>query len=158
MHRRPLALLAASLLVAAACGGSKSPNASSSSSRSDQLAAEVASFDVAVGPAGRFLVGVFNPDKGDVGLLTHPAELALIRKMLLLPELVESIAEAREPHHLPHYALELATAFHDFYERCQVINLDDRNVTGARLRLCAAAKIVLGRSLDLMGMSAPERM
>jgi arginyl-tRNA synthetase len=99
-----------------------------------------------------------SPDKGDVSLLTHPAELALIRKMLLLPELVESIAEAREPHHLPHYALELATAFHDFYERCQVINHEEQNLTAARLRLCAAAKIVLGRSLDLMGMSAPERM
>src|SRR5438128_10159238 len=67
MHRRSLALVAALLLVASACSGSKSPSASSSSSRSDQLAAEVASFDVAVGPTGRFLVGLFNPDKGDVG-------------------------------------------------------------------------------------------
>src|SRR5258708_34045036 len=66
MNRRPLALLAALLLIVAACGGSKSAT-SSSSSRSDQLAAEVASFDVAVGPTGRFLVGLFNPDKGDVG-------------------------------------------------------------------------------------------
>jgi hypothetical protein len=67
MHRRSLALFAALLLVVAACGGSKSPNASSSTGRSDQLAAEVASFDLAVGPTGRFLVGLFNPDKGDVG-------------------------------------------------------------------------------------------
>lgn len=97
-------------------------------------------------------------EEGDVQLLTHPAELALIRKMLLLPELVESIADAREPHHLPHYALDLATAFHDFYERCRVLNEDDPELTRARLRLSASAKVVLGRTLDLMGMSAPERM
>ena len=42
--------------------------------------------------------------------------------MLLLPELVETIAENHEPHHLPHYALELATAFHDFYEKCRVLD------------------------------------
>ena len=94
----------------------------------------------------------------DVGLLSHEAELALIRKMLLLPELVESIAENHEPHHLPHYALELATAFHDFYERCRVLNDDDLPITRARLRLAATAKIALARTLDLMGMTAPERM
>jgi len=97
-------------------------------------------------------------EDGDVALLRHPAELALLRKMLLLPELVESIAESLEPHHLPHYALELATAFHDFYEKCRVISDDDPALTRARLRLAAAAKVVLGRALGLMGMSAPERM
>jgi arginyl-tRNA synthetase len=107
----------------------------------------------------------------DVARLRHPAELALVRKMLLLPELVESIAESYEPHHLPHYALELATAFHDFYEKCRVMprvtdeagnpynpTPDDLTLSGARLRLCAAAKVVLARTLDLMGMTAPERM
>jgi arginyl-tRNA synthetase len=95
---------------------------------------------------------------GDVQLLRHPAELALVRKMLLLPELIESIAESYEPHHLPHYAQDLATSFHDFYEKCRVLNDDDVPLSKARLRLCEAAKIVLGRCLDLMGMSAPERM
>jgi arginyl-tRNA synthetase len=99
-----------------------------------------------------------SPEGGEVRLLAHPAELALVRKMLLLPELVESIAESREPHHLPHYALDLATVFHDFYERCRVLNADEPELTRARLRLCAAAKAVLARALDLMGMSAPERM
>jgi arginyl-tRNA synthetase len=97
-------------------------------------------------------------EDGDVSLLRHPAELALVRKMLLLPELVESIAESYEPHHLPHYALELATAFHDFYEKCRVVDDAEPALSKARLRLAAAAKGVLGRTLDLMGMSAPERM
>jgi arginyl-tRNA synthetase len=94
---------------------------------------------------------------GDVTLLREEAELALIRKMLRLPELVESMAESLEPHQLPYYAMEMATTFHDFYERCRVLT-DDVALTKARLKLVSAAKIVLARALDLMGMSAPERM
>jgi len=95
---------------------------------------------------------------GDSALLTHPAELALVRKMLLLPELVESMAQALEPHHLPHYAQELATAFHDFYEKCRVVDEENVELSRARLKIAAAAKSVLATSLTLMGMTAPERM
>jgi arginyl-tRNA synthetase len=94
---------------------------------------------------------------GDVSLLAHEAELALIRKMLRLPELVEAIATSLEPHQLPYYATELATAFHDFYEKCRVLS-DDEALSMARLKLVSAAQIVLARTLGLMGMSAPERM
>jgi arginyl-tRNA synthetase len=94
---------------------------------------------------------------GDVSLLTHPAEMALMRKMLLLPELVEGIARTLEPHHLPHYAVELATVFHDFYEKCRVVS-DDEPLTKARLKLVAACKAALARTLALMGVTAPERM
>ena len=94
---------------------------------------------------------------GDLSLLSHPAELALIRKMLLLPEMVEGVACTLEPHHLPHYALELATVFHDFYEKCRVVS-DDVPLSKARLKLVAACKVALARTLGLMGVSAPERM
>jgi arginyl-tRNA synthetase len=94
---------------------------------------------------------------GDVSLLTADAELALIRKMLLLPEIVESIAASLEPHALPYYAQELATAFHAFYKQCRVVT-NDRAMTAARLKLVKAAKVVLGRTLRLMGMNAPEKM
>ena len=96
--------------------------------------------------------------RGDTSLLTHPAELTLIRKMLVLPELVEAIARTLEPHHLPHYAQELATAFHDFYEKCRVVDDDNPDLSKARLKLVAAAKSVLATTLGLMGMSAPDRM
>ena len=97
---------------------------------------------------------------GDVALLSDSNELNLIRTMIRLPELVEQAARALEPHHLPHYALELATAFHGFYENCRVIsaNPEDAEVTLARLKLVEAAQVVLGRCLELMGMSAPEHM
>ena len=97
---------------------------------------------------------------GDVSLLTHPNELGLIRTMLRLPELIVQVAENLEPHHLPHYAMELATAFHHFYENCRVIsaNPEDNELTLARLKLVAAAQVAFRRTLSLMGMSAPARM
>ena len=98
--------------------------------------------------------------QGDVSLLTHPAELELIRAILQFPELVNQMAKDLEPHHLPHYATELANSFHNFYENCRVVssNEEDVAVTAARLKLVESAQIVLHRSLALMGMSSPERM
>ncbi|MBI4217037.1 MAG: arginine--tRNA ligase [Chloroflexi bacterium] len=94
--------------------------------------------------------------RGDPLRLEHPAELALIRQMLLLPEVVETVALSLEPHHLPHYALELATAFHTFYKQCRVLGKGP--TSEARLKLAEAAKVVLARTLHLMGMAAPESM
>ncbi len=99
-------------------------------------------------------------DEADLSLLDDPHELTLIRKMLLLPEIVEKISHTLEPHHLPHYTLELATAFHNFYENCRVLSNDpsDANLTAARLNLTAAARVALHRCLTLMGMTAPTHM
>jgi len=94
---------------------------------------------------------------GDVSLLTTEPELTLVRRMLLLPELVETIAATLEPHHLTYYAQDLATVFHSFYKQCRVVSKDEA-LTRARLKLVAAAKTVLSRTLHLMGMTAPERM
>ena len=98
--------------------------------------------------------------RGDVHLLTDPNELNLVRTILRLPELVEYMADNLEPHHLPHYAMELAISFHWFYENCRVIsaNKEDDQITLSRLKLVEASQIVLKRTLELMGMSAPERM
>ena len=98
--------------------------------------------------------------QGDVSLLNHPSELALIRAMLRLPELVEQMARKLEPHHLPHHTMELANAFHVFYENCRVVSADpeDGEMTLARLKLVESAQIVFRRALDLMGMNAPDHM
>ncbi len=97
---------------------------------------------------------------GDVSLLTHPGEMALIRKLVMLPELVESMAANLEPHHLPHYAQDLAASFHWFYQQCRVVSSDpeEEALTRARLKLVKASAVVLGRCLRLMGMAAPEQM
>ncbi len=97
---------------------------------------------------------------GDVSLLTHPAELELIRAMLRLPEIIELVATKLEPHHLPHYAIEIAGIFHSFYKQCRVVSSDpaDAAISRARLKLVAAARYVLARTLNLMGVNAPETM
>jgi arginyl-tRNA synthetase len=96
----------------------------------------------------------------DLSLLVHPAELALIRKMLELPEVVAQAAENLSPHNLPHYAQDLAATFHAFYRDCRVVSSDpaDAALTSARLRLVKAAKVVLARTLSLIGVGAPEQM
>jgi arginyl-tRNA synthetase len=94
---------------------------------------------------------------GDVSLLTSEPELVLIRKMLLLPEVIEAAAVTLEPHHLAYYAQDLATVFHSFYMQCRVVT-DDEKMTKVRLKLVEAAKIVLARTLKLMGMNTPDRM
>ena len=94
---------------------------------------------------------------GDVSLLTTEPELTLIRKMLLLPEIVELIARTLEPHHLTYYAQDLATVFHSFYKQCRVVSQNEA-LTKARLKLVEAAKTTLSRTLHLMGMTAPEKM
>lgn len=97
---------------------------------------------------------------GDVSLLTHESELALIRKMLELPEVIEQGVVQLTPHYLPFYAQELAAIFHAFYRDCRVVSSDpaDAELTRARLRLVRAARLVLARVLHLMGVTAPERM
>ncbi len=94
---------------------------------------------------------------GDVSLLVTETELTLIRKMLLLPEIIETVAHTLEPHHLTYYAQDLATVFHSFYKQCRVISQNEV-LTKARLKLVAAAKLVLANTLHLMGMTAPEKM
>ena len=97
---------------------------------------------------------------GDVALLTHESELALMRKMLELPEVLHHTVTQLTPHYLPFYAQELAAAFHAFYRDCRVVSSDpnDAELTRSRLMLARAAQSVLARTLHLMGMSAPERM
>ncbi len=95
--------------------------------------------------------------QGNVALLTTEAELDFIRKMLQLPEVVETVATKLEPHHLPYYAQDLATAFHSFYKQCRVVS-EDAELTAARLKLVDAARTAFARTLSFMGMSVPERM
>jgi arginyl-tRNA synthetase len=99
----------------------------------------------------------------DVNLLTHPTELALIRRMLQLPEVVELAARNLAPHHIPHYAYELARATQAWYDagnddRAMRILTDDPAVRAARLKLAAAARQVLANALDLIGVVAPDSM
>jgi arginyl-tRNA synthetase len=89
------------------------------------------------------------------------AELALMRQLLRLEEIVERSALAQEPHHLTRYGMDLAEAFHVFYDICPILKQGadvPPPVRYARLRLLRAAQAGLARTLTLLGMTAPERM
>jgi arginyl-tRNA synthetase len=99
----------------------------------------------------------------DVSRLTHATELALIRRMLQLPEIVDIAARQLAPHHVPHYAYEVARATQAWYEagnddaRLRVL-VDDPPLQAARLKLASAARQVLANALDLIGVQAPDSM
>jgi arginyl-tRNA synthetase len=86
------------------------------------------------------------------------AQLALMREILSLEEVIERSSLTLEPHHLTKYATDLATAFHTFYHECRVLQAEDDATRLARLKLSRAAQIALARALHLMGLEAPERM
>lgn len=90
-------------------------------------------------------------------MLSTESELDLMKELLKFPELIEEIAGDYQVHRLTHYAIGLADKFHHFYHDCKVIT-DDEFLTGARLALITAVKVTLKNTLDLLGVSAPEKM
>jgi arginyl-tRNA synthetase len=90
--------------------------------------------------------------------LTHPAELALIRKLLELEEQIEMAVDKLSPHNLTYYAIELARTFNAFYRDCKVVDADQPAQSQARLLLSRACRIVLAKVLALIGVRAPESM
>ena len=93
-----------------------------------------------------------------VALLTHPAELALIRKMLELEEQIELAVDKLSPHNLTYYAIELARTFNAFYRDCKVVDPEHPPLSQARLLLSRATRVVLAKVLALIGVRAPESM
>lgn len=103
------------------------------------------------------IVAELGLDDIDLSPLAHESELALMRKMADFSELVACAARDRAPFRLTHYAQELAGLFHSFYGNCHVLG-EEESVEKARLALVDSTRIVLALSLDLLGVSAPERM
>jgi arginyl-tRNA synthetase len=97
------------------------------------------------------------PKAKNLELLEHPSELGIIKQLIRFPEIIADISKDYQVQRLPQYAISLAAFFHQFYRDCQVIS-DDEALTQARLSLILATKTVLKSTLDLMGISAPERM
>ena len=98
----------------------------------------------------------FNP-----AALVTEQEAELLGALSEFPRIVSSAAQLRQPHRVARYLEELATAYHSFYSACRVLPLVGEPVTDetiARLVLCAATKQVVKNGLDLLGVSAPEKM
>lgn len=90
--------------------------------------------------------------------LNKPEELALIRKLTDLPELLVLIADYREPHRLATYVEELCGLFHRYYNKYQVVSDKNKELSKSRLLLIDTVRATLALCLDLMGISAPEKM
>lgn len=93
----------------------------------------------------------------DFTLLTSDIELALIKKMDEYRDLIAVAARDRAPHRIAHYLYELAGEFHSFYRQCRILGSAPAE-RQARLGLVTAVRHVLAHGLNILGISAPERM
>jgi arginyl-tRNA synthetase len=103
------------------------------------------------------------PEKANVALLVQPWELDVARQLAFWPDVVEDATRMLEPHRVPYYLHDLATSVHRFYHAGNAqsehrVVVDDPDLTRARLELSRAARHTLKTALDLIGVSAPERM
>ena len=96
-------------------------------------------------------------EKAPLTSLTAEVEINLIKKLGESPELIAAAANERAPHRVAHYVYELASLFHSFYNQCRILGVEPE-VQQARLLLVIAVSHVLKHALDILGISAPERM
>lgn len=96
-------------------------------------------------------------DNFDLSLLKEKEELNLIKKLLQFSHVLNICLVTQDPYMLTVYLQELAEAFHKFYDLHRVLS-EDSALTGARLALIQAVKIVIASSLELLGISRPEKM
>ena len=89
--------------------------------------------------------------------LTAPEEIDLIKALARYPEILAGSAQSMEPHRVTYYLMELASAFHTYYNKHRVLN-DDASLRCGRLNLILAVQKVIRNGLTLLGVSAPDRM
>jgi arginyl-tRNA synthetase len=92
------------------------------------------------------------------GAAMEPSEKALIKRLLEFPEEIREAAARRAPHRICAYSTAVAADFHAFYRDCQVVGTEGEGVERSRLALCLCAKRTIAGALELLGISAPERM
>ncbi len=94
---------------------------------------------------------------GDFSLLVEPSEAELLKVLADFPGEIAMAALGREPHRIARYALDLASAFHSFYNSCRCIG-EEENLQNARILLTKATGITLRSTLAILGVKAPEQM
>jgi len=92
-----------------------------------------------------------------ISRLNEPEEIQLIKTMARYPEIVRCSAENMEPHRITYYLMNLASAFHAYYNKHRVLT-DEAELTLGRLYLVIAVKKIIRNGLSLLGVSAPEKM
>ncbi|MDR3111859.1 MAG: arginine--tRNA ligase [Elusimicrobiota bacterium] len=95
--------------------------------------------------------------KADFNLLNSKEERDLIKQMSFFCDTLLMCERTFSPHHFTSYLIDIADIYHRFYEKCRVLS-DDKNLTSARLKLIFAVSIIIKNSLNLLGVSSPEKM
>ena len=98
------------------------------------------------------LISRFQSDR-----LMEEEELSLIKSLMLFPAVVQRVSSTLDPHSIPYYLMDLATVFHNFYQKHRVVS-DDRDLTLARLALVETTRAAVNNGLRLIGVSAPLEM
>jgi arginyl-tRNA synthetase len=109
--------------------------------------------------AERAGLAISAPETIDLTLLSDE-ELTLVKKAVAIPEIVEAAAEALEPHRIPFALLDLAGEFHRYYNKPanHIIDPEHTDLSVARLLVAGVLRMVIAAGLDLLGVSAPDRM
>ena len=94
----------------------------------------------------------------DLSPLKEKEEIAIMKKLAQFPDIITGCAKNLEPQALTGYLHDLAKAFHSYYNHFRVINPDNRHLTGARLKLVKAVKIVIANGLNFLGILPREKM
>ena len=100
-------------------------------------------------------------DNARLDLLVHDREGTLMRNLGEFPRILKTAASLREPHRVCRYLEDLAGDYHRFYDSCRVLPMGDEEATdlnAARLALCEATRQVIANGLQILGVTAPERM
>ena len=93
----------------------------------------------------------------DASLLNKEEEIALLETLARLPEEISASAQSFDPSNLTHYLIDVASHFHSFYNACRVRD-EEEKLMCARLKLIESTRIVIKNVLDILGVSAPEKM
>ncbi|GAA0436328.1 MAG: arginine--tRNA ligase [Bacillota bacterium] len=102
--------------------------------------------------------GLLTEESMDVSLLTSEKETDLLKKLAEFPQVVADAAEKQTPHKVTQYVYDLATLLHSFYNAEKVLDIDNKERTQARIALMKAVRITLSNALQLIGVTAPEKM
>jgi len=95
--------------------------------------------------------------KIDLGLIKTETELDVIKQIALLPEEIKLAARDYDPSRINKYLIELAARFHRFYSACRIKG-EEPGLLQARLKLADTVRAVLKNCLDILGVTAPEKM
>ena len=101
--------------------------------------------------------GIFSYDSFNHDLLTQEEEINLIKSLLDFPDLINKSMNEMEPQLISNYLMDIAAKFHHYYAKHKVIT-DDKNLSNARTILVDAIRQVLFNGLNILGISAPEKM